>query len=299
MAKRLSGIALAIAALALFFGALLITRPWAENWGATVAERSSALPGDELIPPGSTRATMGLTINASADALWPWLAQFGAGRGGLYTYSWFEGLLNCPVTNADHILTDMPALRVGDQVRLCPGNFGPPPYAVATLTPGQSLVLATRDAQNTAWVSTWQFVLIPLDDHATRLLLRSGSAAPTAFDTLLGPGFFVMQRHMLQGFQERAEGVISPWYARDSELAFWLIAFVGFLVLVLRTAFGHQPLWTLLFAIISAALTLGMIFAQPPVWVDVLGTLLVWAGIAWLWRPRATARYMVQAVNTR
>ena len=285
MAKRLSGIALAIAALALFIGALAIVRPWAENWGATVVERSSTLPGDELIPPGSTRATMGLTINASADALWPWLAQFGAGRGGLYTYSWFEGLLNCPVTNADHILADMPALRVGDQVRLCPGNFGPPPYTVATLTPRQSLVLGTRDAQSTAWVSTWQFVLVPLDDHTTRLLLRSGSATPTAFDTLLGPGFFVMQRHMLQGFQERAEGTISPWYARDSELAFWLIAFVGFLILVFRTAFGRRPMRTFLFAIISAALAVMMIFAQPPVWVDVLGALLVWAGIAWLWRP--------------
>ncbi|HEY3340829.1 MAG TPA: hypothetical protein VGK81_02380, partial [Anaerolineae bacterium] len=263
MVKRLTGIALAIAALALFVEALMIGRDWAENWGATAAEQSSPLPGDELIPPGSARATMGLTINTSADALWPWLAQFGAGRGGLYTYAWFEGLLNCPVTNAGQLLPDVPALRVGDQVRLCPDNFGPPPYTVATLTPGQSLVLGTRDAASATWVSTWQFVLLPLDGHTTRLLLRSGSTAPTAFDMLLGPGFFVMQRHMLQGFQERAEGMISPWYARDSELAFWLLAFVGFLVLAAATAVGHQPWLTSLLAIVAAALALLMIFAQP------------------------------------
>jgi hypothetical protein len=60
------------------------------------------------------------------------------------------------------------------------------------------------------------------------------------FDTLLGPGFFVIQRRALVGIQERAEGAILPWYARDAELLFWLVSFLGFLVAVAGTAFRRQ-----------------------------------------------------------
>ena len=292
MAKRLTRMTLALVSLALFIGGLVAMRGWAENWGSTAAERGRTLAGDELIPPGSTRSTMAMTINAPAQRIWPWLAQFGAGRGGLYTYAWFEGLLNCPVTNADRILPNVQALRPGDTVRLCPGDFGPPPFTVATVMEGQALILGTRDTTNATWESTWQFVLVPVDSQSTRLLLRSGTSEPTAFDTLLGPGFFVMQRHMLQGFQERAEGVISPWYARDVELAFWLISFIGFLVSMVAIGFSRQPLYTFLDALFAAAVTLALIFIQPPVWMDVLGALSVWVGIIQIRRVVNTAQQL-------
>jgi len=42
------------------------------------------LPGDELMPRVDLTATRAVTIQATADAVWPWIAQLGQGRGGFY-----------------------------------------------------------------------------------------------------------------------------------------------------------------------------------------------------------------------
>jgi hypothetical protein len=70
-----------------------------------------------------------------------------------------------------------------------------------------------------------------------------------------------MERRMLQGFQERAEGHISPWVASDAELAFWLVSFIGFFVLVIVTAVGQRTGLAFLLALSAAIVTLALIFA--------------------------------------
>ena len=47
------------------------------TWGATDAEASSALPGDELLEDADGVATRAIEIHAPAAAVWPWLAQIG------------------------------------------------------------------------------------------------------------------------------------------------------------------------------------------------------------------------------
>jgi hypothetical protein len=52
---------------------------------ATPDEVRRSLPGDDLVSDPLCSATHAITIQASADQVWPWLAQMGAGRAGWYS----------------------------------------------------------------------------------------------------------------------------------------------------------------------------------------------------------------------
>jgi hypothetical protein len=67
----------------------------------------------------------------------------------------------------------------------------------------------TEDA--TSCPGTWQFVLEPSGEDATRLILRarSGPAPTTWFDVLAEPGYFLMTRGMLLGIKRRAEASVT------------------------------------------------------------------------------------------
>ena len=85
------------------------------TWGATKAEATARLPGDELLEAADGVATRAITINAPASAVWPWLAQMGPSpRGGAYTYDWIENLLGLNLHSADRVLPDYQHPQVGD-----------------------------------------------------------------------------------------------------------------------------------------------------------------------------------------
>ena len=44
--------------------------------------------------------TRAITVDAPPEAIWPWLAQMGSGRGGAYTYDWIENLLGLNMHSA-------------------------------------------------------------------------------------------------------------------------------------------------------------------------------------------------------
>jgi len=94
-----------------------------------------------------------------------------------------------------------------------------------------------------------------------------------------------MERRRLQGIQERAEGQFRAEWLSESEILLWLAAFVGFLIaggmLVFRSAWRLPAILTGA----MATITLFLAFAQPPLWADVLGVLLVYAGLVWSIRP--------------
>ena len=55
------------------------------TWGATKAEVIGPIPGDELLTQADIVSTRAIGIEAPPEAIWPWLAQMGSGRGGVYT----------------------------------------------------------------------------------------------------------------------------------------------------------------------------------------------------------------------
>ena len=67
-------------------------RPWQLTWGATPAEVSRPLPGDELVTHPTFNATRAITIAAPPEDVWPWLVQVGLTRAGWYSYDLLDNL---------------------------------------------------------------------------------------------------------------------------------------------------------------------------------------------------------------
>jgi hypothetical protein len=133
----------------------------------------------------------------------------GQGRGGLYSYERLENLVGCDMHNADRIIPEHQHLAVGDKVRLVPEGRGPY-FVVSAIEPGRAIILGGDDPP-----TTWAFVLEPVDDKTTRLIIRWRQDYKPTFGNVLvwrvftDPITFVMERKLLQGIKIRAEAVSS------------------------------------------------------------------------------------------
>lgn len=178
--------------------------PWMDRWGATDAEIAATYPGDELLAEPASFVNRAITINAPPSAIYPWIVQLDAKKGGWYSYTWLETyLLNCPIINADRIHDEWQNLQVGDQVHMCPHEPAPPPYVVAQLHPEQAIVMGHQE--NGKWVDIYQFIIVPQADGTSRLILRTRTMMDSLFWKVLHPGTFIMERGLLYGIKERAE----------------------------------------------------------------------------------------------
>jgi hypothetical protein len=202
--KRWTKILLVLIGLAaLTVAAVILLTPQMDRWGATDAELQASFPGDELVPAPLSFVNHAVSISATPEQIYPWLVQMGADKAGLYSYTALETLIACPQTNADRIHEEWQNLQVGDQVKLCPKEPGPPPYMVAQLLPNQAIVLGHQE--NGQWVDLWQFVILPQTDGSSRLVLRTRTMAVGGFWDVIHPGVFIMERGLLLGVKERAE----------------------------------------------------------------------------------------------
>jgi hypothetical protein len=188
---------------------ILLARPRQLRWGATDRERDESLPGDELVASVDLSATRAITISASADQVWPWIAQLGQGRGGFYSYDFLENLVGCDIHSADRIVPEWQDVAVGDKVRFAPEVA----LDVALLERGRSLVLrggVPVGSPAPPYDFTWAFALRDRPDETTRLLVRERYAYTRPWARLLVEPTeavsFVMSRKMLRGIKDRAEG---------------------------------------------------------------------------------------------
>ena len=84
-------------------------------------------------------------------------------------------------------------------------------WNVVEMVPGRALVLF--DASET---STWSFVLKPLDENKTRLIIRARGDEPMSLGgkvfhyAMMEPAHFVMERKMLLKLKELAE---ASWHS--------------------------------------------------------------------------------------
>jgi hypothetical protein len=186
----------------------LLARQWQLRWGTADEESEEQLPGDDLIESADITATRAITIRASADQVWPWIAQLGQGRGGFYSYDFLENLVGCDIHSADRVVPEWQDVDVGDEVRFAPAVG----LAVASLEQGRSLVLRGGvPIGNTPapYDSTWAFVLRDKPGNSTRLLVRERYAYTRSWARLIVEPTemlsFVMSRKMLRGIRDRAE----------------------------------------------------------------------------------------------
>ncbi len=171
-----------------------VYRPWAINWGATDAEIARAMPGDSIIADVTFNATRAITVNASAEHIWPWLVQIGYGRAGLYSY---DKLDNDGIPSAEHIIPEFQNLQVGDSIPIGPGFY----VGVAVLEPNRSMLLEFPE-----WAeATWAWGLYPDGPNRTRLVTRL-RGRPRGWSRLFADlgEIFPMRKSML-GVKRRAE----------------------------------------------------------------------------------------------
>lgn len=198
---KLIGILVALAVLAVVV--IIALLPWMDSWGATDDEIAASFSGDELVPSPRLFYTRAVTINATPEEIYPWIVQLGADKGGMYSYTWLEGLIQCPQTNADRIHEEWQGLKVGDKVLMCKNDM-PPGYEVAKIEPNHAIVMGHQT--DGTWTDVWQFLLIPQADGTTRFVVRSRNSLDGWFWDAIRPGEFIMMRRMMLTIKERAEG---------------------------------------------------------------------------------------------
>jgi hypothetical protein len=208
MSTHRAGALRAVATGGALLGGLALARRRYLRWGATDDEVNRALPGDALVGHADIIATRGVTIAAHADAVWPWIAQLGQGRGGFYTYDFLENLVGCDIHSADRIVPEWQSVALGDEVRLHP-KIG---LRVAALEPGRALVLQGGVPMGPVpppYDCTWAFILGEQQDGTTRLVMRERYGYTRWWSALLVEPVqlvsFVMSERMLRGIRLRVQ----------------------------------------------------------------------------------------------
>ena len=191
-------------------------RPWHLRWGASEEELTEILPGDEVKPDAGVQVTHAITIDASASEVWKWLVQIGQGRGGFYSYDWLENFFGLQIHNAEEIKSEWQTLKIGDWVRSAHkgwlgGKFDDKAgWFVVGLEPDRFIVLRDEIERG-----SWAFVLKPISENQTRLIVRVRGDAAQSFGRkllnygLFEPAHFIMERKMLLTLKEKAESSIS------------------------------------------------------------------------------------------
>lgn len=172
-----------------------LVRPWMGRWGATDADLSRELPGDEACPDPGFQQTRAIAIDAPTQDVWPWIAQLGQDRGGFYSYTFLENLAGCRMRNADRIHPEWQDRRAGDTVLLHPSSG----LRILRLDPGRAIVFE----------GGWALAVEPDGPGRCRLLARfrfPRGVVWVAYALLLELPHFLMERRMLLEIKRRAEG---------------------------------------------------------------------------------------------
>jgi hypothetical protein len=183
------------------------------RWGTIGTEATDWLPGDELVPEPKWSYTLGIDIDASPHAVWPWIAQIGQRGGGFYTYQTLENMVGCRITNTTEILPDHQHPAVGDDIYLHPTA---PPMQIEIVDPPNALVLfgspADIDREESWGMSTWQFAVDRGPGGWSRLLTRGRYDYAPDWKSRLAFGrfpieaiTFVMSRKMMLEIKRLAE----------------------------------------------------------------------------------------------
>lgn len=258
--------------LVLILGYLGIN-PWLLRWGATNEEVARAMPGD-LDHIGWTRA---ITIDATPEQIWPWLVQWGQGRGGWYSYDWLENVFGFDIHTADQILPEFQNLAVGDPICVAPDFCT---NHVTVLEQNQWLSWQAKDEDgNPVW--TFTFGLFPVNEAQTRLVVRESfrsDVVPAAAVFALEIPDVVMEQKALHTVKERAEGITGSVFVTALEISVWFVVLI--VCLIAFVSFVRRGGWNFLeLGAMSIVVLLMLTFLFPPLWLRLLLDLGLLSGL--------------------
>jgi len=184
-------------------------REYQMNWGASAADASRYMAGDELIIDPHLNATRAIEIEAPPEKIWPWIVQMGYNRGGFYG---FDKLDNGGFPSAEVVLPEWQDVAVGDSIPITE-HKGTIYYLleVVEMEPGTSMLWVFIA---TPWSgATWSWGLYPIDDNRTKLVSRLRHTYP--IETVQGKLIWglldvmeiFMMRTTLRGIKRRAESL--------------------------------------------------------------------------------------------
>ncbi len=178
------------------FLAYAAARRLSRRSGVTGEDYFGGLPGDDVVPHPMIEWTRGTTVHARPHEIWPWLVQMGYGRGGWYTSERFDRLVwRIENPSAEEVLPEWQELSVGDIVPDGPDYAAyfrvveiRAPHAIVYHSirhPGRGQAVDPTDPEalrrreeelqrGGVYIDfSWAFVLRPVDDHTTRLFIRT------------------------------------------------------------------------------------------------------------------------------
>lgn len=191
-----------------------LSRRWLKDWGSRRQERARRWPGDRFVSPDHEEYTRAISVSAPAGTVWGWVAQFGLGRAGFYSYELLERIAGIPVTNVESVEPAMQSVAVGDEIRLHPKAPGIP---IADLQPGRHICFGAHyDPDSKAArpdpARSWSIYVEPVAADSCRLLLRGcieklrdPSWSKRLALALQEPVDFVMEQRMLRTIKRLAE----------------------------------------------------------------------------------------------
>lgn len=227
--ERVRKAASALSVLALVLGAYMgWARPAQLRWGATDDETARAMPGDELSDHPTFLSTRAITINATPEAIWPWLVQLGWGRAGFYGYDIVENI-GSPrgIHSAERIVPELQHLAVGDPLPLSVAGG----LVVNAVTPDRFLVWAGSAGR---YPGGFTWALYPMDALHTRLVSRIQWSHHWSQPLALGMDLFtefadhVAVRKVLHGVKDRAEGRVESFAGQTGEFAVLVWSLLAF-----------------------------------------------------------------------
>jgi len=161
-----------------------------DRWGVTPAETERRYPCDDLVPEPVLQAWRGVTVQARAEHVWPWVAQI---RLAPYSYDWIDNFGR----RSPQTLRGPPEPVVGKAFTAAMGGrrFG----RIVAVESGKHLT-------GTIMSAVMSYMLVPVDDSLrTRLLLKVVTAGGRTIAPLLSVGDLIMARRQLLNLAALAE----------------------------------------------------------------------------------------------
>jgi hypothetical protein len=159
-----------------------------DRWGVTASEVARHYPCDEFVPDPVLEAWRGVTVRATPEQVWRWVAQI---RLAPYSYDWLDNLGR----RSPQRLCGLPDPTPGERFTTALG--GRQAGRIVAATPGEDLTGEIMGA-------VMSYVLVP-DDSGTRLLLKVVMRRGRALAPLVSIGDLVMARRQLLNLARLAE----------------------------------------------------------------------------------------------
>lgn len=166
-----------------------------QNWGATPAETTGPVAGDNLCADARVVATRCITLGAPPSGVFPWLRQMGFGRAGWYSYDILDNLGR---RSADRVHDEWQNIVTGS---LVPG--GPVSFEAAVVEPPHAFVLRTpvgsTSKSRLCFTLAYELREAPGGTRlVTRVRIRVNIPGGRVLEHLLGIGDGMMVRKQLR-----------------------------------------------------------------------------------------------------